>query len=57
MKEKAFESTTGEGGQVVALTKVRNVNFPDMKTWIRDFFKHDLLVSFDISSNLHVCIL
>ena len=57
MKDKAFESTTGEGGEVVALTKVRNINFPDMKKWIRNFFKHELLVSYDISSNPHVCII
>ena len=45
MKKEPFDSTTGEGGDDVALTKVRNVNFPDMKKWIKRFFKHELLVS------------
>ena len=57
MKEKAFESTTGKGGEVVALTKVRNDNFPDVKEWIEDFFEHELLVSYDISSNPYLCII
>ena len=56
-KKEPFESTTGEGGDDVALTKVTNVNFPAMKKWIGDFFKHELLVSCNIfSSNPHACI-
>ena len=56
MKEEPFESTTGKGGDVVALTKVRNVNFPDMKKWISGFFETELLVSRAILSN-HIIIL
>ena len=58
MKEEPFESTTGKGGDVVALTKVRNVNFPRMKKWISGFFKTDseLLVNNAIVSN-HIIIL
>jgi hypothetical protein len=48
MNEEPFKSTTGEGGEVVALTKVRNVYFPDVKKWISCFFKTELLVSHDI---------
>ena len=55
MKEEPFESTTGEGGDVVALTKVRNIYFPDMKKWISGFFKTELLVSHDISK-MHIMI-
>ena len=51
MKEEPFESTTGEGGDVVALTKVRNVNFPRMREWISGFFKTELLVNRAIVSN------
>ena len=54
MKKKPFESTTGEEGDAVALTNVRNDNFPDMKKWIKGFFDHELLVSHNmISSNPH----
>ena len=42
MKEEPFESTTGEGGDQIALTKVRNVHFPAMKDWIKGFFEHKL---------------
>ena len=56
IKEEPFESTTREGGDEVALTKVRNVNFPDMRKWISGFFETELLVSRDISSNSYKCI-
>ena len=45
MNENPFASTTGEGGGAIALTKVRNDNFPPMKEWIQNFFKSRLLVS------------
>jgi hypothetical protein len=51
MEKEPFGSTTGEGGEDVALTKVKNVNFPAMKKWIEDFFDVELLVSCDILSN------
>ena len=38
MTDEPFASTTGEGGDAVALTKVRNDNFPEMKKWIEQFF-------------------
>ena len=54
MKKEPFESTTGEEGKDVALTKETNINFPDMKEWISEFFKTELLVSRDISSNPYI---
>ena len=59
MKEEPFESTTGKGGDEVALTKVRNANFPGMKKWIIGFFETDseLLVNCSIVSNHIVIIL
>ena len=38
MTDEPFASTTGEGGDAVALTEVRNDNFPEMQEWIGQFF-------------------
>ena len=54
MKEEPFESTTGKEGKAVALTKVKNINFPDMKEWISGFFETELLANHAIVSNHNI---
>ena len=56
MEKEPFESTTEEGGDIVALTKEENANFPRMREWIIGFFKTELLVNRAIVSN-HIIIL